>query len=168
MAYRRRAAFKAPIHTEKHITQVTLATVATATHTDLTIAIAVAAPGTNSWEVHEGSHVKAVYLELWLTSDDATQGSIVGALEKRGGTAAAMTYAQSVALNSYPNKNNVFYITQGLTPPNVQSGIPFVRGWFTIPKGKQRLALGESLIFNLSGINNGANYCGYILFKEYQ
>lgn len=129
------------------------------------MAFSVAAPSASN-EVREGCTISAVFVEMWVTSDDSAQGSTVVSLEKRPSLSPQMTYAQSQALNSYSNKRNVFFTSQGLTPPNVQSGIPFIRQWFKIPKGKQRMGLGDLITLNISGITNGANYCGFFTFKE--
>lgn len=159
---------KSPIHSVKQYNQYTPTTVALGAISNLTIVEGVNVTAANAVnECPEGALVKQVYLEFWITSDDATQGSVVASLEKIPASATAMTYAQSIALGTYPNKKNVLYTTQGLTPPNVQSGIPFVRGWFKIPKGKQRIGLGDKLVFNISGISNGANFCGFFLYKYY-
>jgi len=154
------------VHTEKHIVQQTVASVATAAIATVNIAFAKKAPTTAAIDVREGSSISAVFVEMWITSDDAAQGSTVVTLEKRPSLAPSMSYAQSIALDTYPNKNNVFYTTMGLTPPNVQSGIPFIRQWFKIPKGKQRFGQDDILVINISGITNGANYCGFFTFKE--
>ncbi len=118
-------------------------------------------------EVEEGATIKAVYIEAWVTSNGSAQSSAVISLEKQVGGSTPMTYALSVAMTSYANKKNVFYVTEGLTPPNVQNPIPFLRGWFKIPKGKQRFGLGDKLVLNFSGIVGGNTLCGLYIFKEY-
>lgn len=155
------------IHSRKHIIQFTPATVGLGAITVKTLANAKEVRTATDTDVEVGAKIHSVYLELWLTSDDAAQGAVAVSLEKVQNAASSMTYAQSVALNDYDNKHNVFYVTEGLVPPNVQSGIPFVRGWFKIPAGKQRMALGEYLTLNISGITNGATYCGMVIYKEY-
>jgi len=159
------AKMKPVIHTEKHIIQLTPTNVGLGAIDNQTMASAVAAP-TGATEVREGSSIKSVFIEMWITSDDGAAGSTVVTLEKRTGGSPAMLYAQSIALNSYANKKNVLYTTQGLTPPNIQSGILFLRGWHKIPKGKQRFGLSDILILNISGISNGATFCGFWTYKE--
>lgn len=153
------------VNTEKHILQFTTATVASGAIANLNLAIGTASPSATS-HVREGAVISAVYVEIWVTSDDATQGAGVVSVEKRPANATAMTYAQSVALNSYSNKKNLLFCSEGLTPPNVQSGIPLIRQWIKIPKGKQRFSLNDYLVVNVSGIGNGANYCGMMIYKE--
>lgn len=159
---------KPQIHSEKHVQQYTVTTVGLGAIGQANPVLTVASADADAVnEVVYGTTVKAIYLELWVTSDDAAQGSAVISVEKRTGSSTAMTYAQSIALNSYPNKKNVFFVTQGLTPTNVGTPTPFFRGWIKIPKGKQRFALGDSLTINLSGISNGINYCGLCIYKAY-
>lgn len=157
---------KSPINSEKHYVQQSVATVALGARAIIEIAKGVVAP-TAPAEVRVGAQVKAVFVEMWVTSDDTAQGSTVATLEKYSGGQPGVTYAQIINLQDYPNKKNILFTTQGLTPPNVQSGIPFIRQWFKIPKGKQRIGLGEVISLNIAGISNGANYCGMITYKEY-
>lgn len=156
-----------PIVSRKHILQDTIFTVAAGAKTAKWHAIAVAAP-TADYEVKEGSIIKAIYIEYWVTSDDATQGSIVLSVEKIPGGNITMSYAESIALNDYSNKKNIFYVTQGITNPLTGGSLPFIRQWVKIPKGKQRMGLGDILSINISGITNGANICGLAIYKEYQ
>lgn len=158
---------KPVIQTNKHYRQLTPGTVGLASIVELVIAESVARQDANANnEVSEGAVVKAVFVEMWLTSDDATQGSIVATVEKVPSGATAMTYAQSISMYTYPNKKNVLATHQGLVAPNVQSGIPVFREWIPIPKGKQRMGLGDKIVLNISGISNGANYCGFFTYKE--
>ncbi len=159
---------KASIQSRKHIVQESVFTVALGATTTKNVAVAVERTIANTvTEVVEGATIKAIFLEFWITSDDAAQGSCSITLEKRSSGAGAITFAEAQALDSYANKKNILYFTQGLSPPNVQSGIPFVRGWFKIPKGKQRFGLGDILAINFTGITNGANICGMAIYKEY-
>ncbi len=155
------------VHTEKHLVQRSLFAVASGVLNIHVIAIApqthVAATADN---VREGSIISSVYIELWLTSDDAAAGSVVCTLEKRGGTTTAMTAANSAALDSYANKKNILHTQMGLIGPNVQVPMPIVKGWFKIPKGKQRFGQGDVLIFNILAQSNGVSGCGFSIYKE--
>ncbi len=139
------------VHVEKHIVQRALFAVTGGTLVESRIALAVAVPTTSSTEVREGSTISAVYVEMWITGDDAVQGTAIVTLEKRIAGGAVMTAAQSAALDAYPNKRNVFHVQMGLTPPNTQYPMASIKGWFKIPKGKQRMALGDTLVLNLHG-----------------
>ncbi len=155
------------VHTEKHIVQQSLAVVASGALQAIVVAFAPqsrseAAPS----EIREGSSISAVYVEMWLTSDDAAQSTAIVTLEKRDGGIPVMTAANSAALNNYVNKKNVLHTFMGLIGTNVQYPTPAFRGWIKIPKGKQRFGLSDSLILNIHGQSNGLNMCGFFVYKE--
>ncbi len=159
---------KAVIHSQKHYVQQTRSTVATVSIANLDIAIGVQSTTASGVDdVTEGTLVKAVYVEMWLL-DSSNAGSFIVTLEKRPSASALMTFASSNALGTYANKNNVLYCTQGLSPNDaVGNPVPIIRQWFKIPKGKQRMALGDILALNIT--NNGANnldFCGFFTYKE--
>ncbi len=162
MGFKRRLA---SINTEKHYVHVPIATIGLGALTSITVANAIASRVAAS-DVREGAKITSVYIEMWMTSDDGAQGSTNVSLEKRSGGSPIMTFAQSNNLGAFPNKKNLFYVSQGLTPPNVQSGIPLLRGWFKMPKGKQRFGLNDILVLNISGISNGTTFCGFFTYKE--
>ncbi len=118
-------------------------------------------------DVRVGSTIKAIFLELWLTSDDATQSSGIISLEKLPLATDPMTVGDSAALDTYHNKNNVFYVTQGLMGPAVGNAVPFLRGWFKIPKGKQRMNELSRINLNISAVLDGLRICGIVIYKEY-
>ncbi len=146
--------------------QQSLAAVASGAITPITIAFAVAAHPATLTEVREGSKITAVYVEMWISSDDAAQGTAIVTLEKRTGNMTAMTAAQSGALNSYVNKKNILHTFMGLVPTNVQYPMSAIKGWVKIPKGKQRFGLQDILVLNVHGQSNGASFCGQFIYKE--
>ncbi len=156
------------INSEKHLVQFSLFAVASGAITNLAIATAVSVPTAAVADVREGSIIKAVYCEMWLTSDDAAAGTTIVTLEKIQSGTAGMSAASSGALNAYANKKNVLYTCMGLLPPNVGS-LPFncVKGWIKIPKGKQRFGVGDRLALNVHGQSNGVAGCGIAIYKEY-
>ncbi len=103
---------------------------------------------------------------MWLTSDDTAAGTAIVTLEKVPAGATAMTAAQSAALNDYPNKKNILHTQMGLLGPNTQYPMAVVKGWFKIPKGKQRFGLKDILSLNIHGQSNGLAGCGFFIFKE--
>ncbi len=119
-------------------------------------------------QVDVGSVVKAIYLEMWLTADDAQASSVTISLEKVPRISDLQIFAESQNLHDYFNKNNIFYMTQGLLPAVLNSGIPFLRGWFKIPKGKQRMDKESAIVLNISAISNGISACGICIYKSYQ
>ncbi len=157
---------KPVINTEKHIVQNSLLAVASGNITNLTLAKGLASPS-GVTAVREGSIIKAIYLEYWITSDDTGPGTAIVTLEKvTGGQTVLMTAAQSAALNTYVNKKNVFNTFMGLIGGTAQYPMAAIRGWFKIPKGKQRFGLDDRLILNLHGQSNGLSVCGFSIYKE--
>ncbi len=158
---------KAPIHSRKHYLQKSLTTVTAATADAFQLAFAVNATIANSaFEVAEGALIKAVYVEMWARGQDTSPGSVLITLLKVPDSQTP-TFADMAALDSYTNKKNVLYHTQGLTNINTVDAIPFVRGWFKIPKSKQRFGLGDSLFLMTSAQALDTNICGFAVYKEY-
>lgn len=159
---------RAVIQSHKHYVQITGVTVGASAIGTTDIAKAEQNPDRDQAdEVAVGAIVKAVYVELWATSDDAAQGLGVFTIEKRPSASPTMSYVNSTNLHDYLNKNNIFYTTQGLLGPNVQQATPFFRGWIKIPKGKQRMSIGDKLVLNYAGVATGLIFCGIIVYKDY-
>ena len=157
---------KAPIHSDKHYIQRSLLTVAAGTIHEVLIAVARnIKTGTDS-DVLEGAVIKAVFVEMWARGSETSPGSVLLTLLKIPDGQAPL-FADMIALNDYTNKKNVFYHTQGLTNDGAADAIPFVRGWFKIPKGKQRFGLGDSLRLVVSAQALDTNICGFMTYKEY-
>ena len=154
------------INTEKHYVQQSLAVIASGAITNFVIAKAVAVPTTNVSQVREGARISAVYVEMWIQTDDASLGSSIVTLEKVDGAGVVMSTAEAGALNAYDNKKNVFYTQMGLTPNNVTYPMASVKGWFKIPKSKQRFGLDDQLVLNIFAQSNGLNICGFAIYKE--
>ncbi len=157
------------IHTRKHIPQFSLFAVASGAITNLEIIEALAAPVvTAASNVIEGAKITAVYVEMWLSSDDAASGSVIVTLEKVPGLGAGpvMNAADAADLTAYDNKKNIFFTQMGLLPSNVQYPMAVIKGWIKIPKGKQRFGLDDRLLLNIFGQSNGVAGCGFALFKE--
>ncbi len=123
-------------------------------------------PPSNADEVRQGAVIKAVYAEVWASSDDATQSIGIFSIEKQV-NAGGQIYADSLALNAYTNKKNVFETHEGLLNPQLGVCIPVFKGWIKIPKGKQRFGLGDKLVLNVSAVTDGAQICGLFIYKEY-
>jgi len=162
----------APINSIKHYVHRTALNVASGVLQNDVVVQSVVAPATaNAFSVKEGSLVKAVFLELWAVGSGVagSNGTINASVEKVPASAPLMTFAQSVNLGAYPNKKNLLYVTQG----NVSStftapAIPFLRQWFSIPKGKQRMGLSDQIILNISSSGAGSlQVCGIYTYKEY-
>ncbi len=159
---------KATINSQKHIIQIGPQSVTLGAILNQGLAVAVrVADADAANEVRIGSLVKTIFIELWCTSDDATQSSGIITLEKLPLATDPMTVGDSAALDSYFNKNNVFYITQGLIGQQANTGIPFLRGWFKIPRGKQRMSETSRINLNISAVLDGVRICGFATYKEY-
>ncbi len=162
----------APIVSKKHILPIGITATAVGGITKLIIAESKDAP-TNlvASEVKIGSVIKAVYIEMWTRGDDETAppANVFIAFEKLIGSSGFMVFTDATGINVYDNKSNVFYVTQGLVSAGTaNSGIPFLRGWFKIPKGFQRMAIGDKLVLNLVALNHDLESCGIFVYKEYQ
>ncbi len=153
------------INTEKHYVQASLFAVASGAITKRNIVEAIETRTSDS-HVRIGAVITSVYVEMWLTSDDTAAGTAIVTLEKVPAGATAMTAAQSAALNDYPNKKNILHTQMGLLGPNTQYPMAVVKGWFKIPKGKQRFGLKDILSLNIHGQSNGLAGCGFFIFKE--
>ncbi len=132
---------------------------------------AIEGPSTTPAFVSEGATVKACYVELWLSQDSAsTVGSYTVILYKDPGGTNAVDTAGMAALHDYSNKKNILFTAQGLLTPNDGGQVPVIRGWYKIPKGKQRFGLSDRLILAVRNNNLTAidiNLCGLAVYKEY-
>ncbi len=159
---------RAMVHSKKHYFQTTLATVTNGAITNQIIAHAKEAPSAVN-EVVEGCTIKAVYVEYWLIQAADSIGTFTAGLYKNPGGQNAMATADAVALGDYDNKKNILYVTQGLAPKSSSPQLNLARNWFKIPKGKQRMGLGDKLHFFIRNNNatDDINFCGFATYKEY-
>ncbi len=161
---------RAPIHSNKHYVQKSLTTVLAGVVNTTVLAIAEEVVDINTVnEIEQGAVVKAFYLELWLRGQDTSPGSFVFVIEKRPGIAQAlsMNATDMAALGDYENKKNILFTSMALTNVNTSEAIPLVRGWFKIPKSKQRFGLKDSLVFHVFAQALDSNICGFSTYKEY-
>lgn len=162
---------RAIIKSKKHIFQISQSTVGQAAAGVTNFLVAVEATGTAPQHVEEGAIVKACYVEYWVSQDSASiVGSYTVVLEKDPGGNAGITSANMAALHDYDNKKNILFTAQGLLTPNDGGQVPVLRGWYKIPKGKQRMGLGDKLsvvIRNNNATSIDINFCGLVIFKEY-
>ncbi len=162
---------RAPIHSKKHIVQISQSTVAQGAVVNELLINATEAPSTTPSGIEEGAIVKACYVEFWVSQDSAsTVGSYTAILVKNPGGNANPVTGDLAALHDYDNKKNILFTAQGLLTPNDGGQIPIVRGWYKIPKGKQRFGLLDRLQFSVRNNNATAidiNFCGLAVFKEY-
>ncbi len=161
-----------PINSIKHFVHLARTVIASATILNVVIVHGAVAPGVSTTsEVTEGSVVKAVYVEMWLHSNVTTGGTTSAfnvTVEKRPANAAAMTNVNASNLQSYANKKNILYTTQGVLGPDAAQAVPILRQWIAIPKGKQRIGFEDDIVININSITGALSACGIFIYKEYR
>ncbi len=163
----------APINSVKHFVPKTNSTVASGAVSDQTIvdAVSVASVGGNTFDVKEGAVVKAVWLEYWMNGAGVTtsDSQVTAVLLKLPNGLGNPTATNLLNLQSYDNKKNVLNTFQGNIGARVDGngGVPFMRGWYKIPKGKQRMGLGDKISMILTVVGNSIGLCGMAIYKEY-
>ncbi len=162
----------APINTNKHFISQTIATITSGSISNKVVIDAVVAPAaSNTTDVTEGAVIKAVYIEFWLASKGAGGEPAMFNLtvERLNADATAMTFTNSVNLQSYANKKNILYTTQGIIGSfNAGPTTPIIRNWIAIPKGKQRFGFQDKLMLNISATAQAIYNCGIFIYKEYR
>jgi len=120
-------------------------------------------------DVVQGSSVKAVYIEHWLRTQDTAPGSFVCAIYKAPAGVAVFSTGGIAAMNNADNKKNVLFMSQGLLNDQDSSALSVYRGWIKIPKGKQRMGLGDRIILQTFAQTAGLDLtaCGFATYKEY-
>ncbi len=159
---------KAVIHSVKHIVQTPIDQITTGTRENIVIAQAVESTVANlATEVEEGALVKAIYVEMWL-ENQSNLGHAIVILEKVTQGGAGATFTNMGNLFSYLNKKHILYTHEGLTANDaIGNPMPVIRGWFKIPKGKQRMGLGDRWVLTISNPSaNDLNRCGMFIYKE--
>ncbi len=159
---------KPPIVSRKHIVQHTITQVTTATVTSLEEVRGVHVQDVNlAQEVIEGSVIKAVYIELWLLGT-FNEGSYVLCVEKSESGNPNPTFTEMTTLDSYENKKNILFTSQGLIGEDNTNPTPVLRQWLKIPKGKQRFGYQDKFKINIAAIGpEDVQFCGLTIFKSY-
>jgi len=162
---------KSPINSRKHIVQDTQTVIASAAvNTQVLVRGKQQQFVDSAFEVIEGAVVKAIYLERWIGSNTGIEpaGSVTMILEKAPAGVANPTFTEMTTLDAYPNKKNILFTTQGIVGSNTANPIPFARGWFKIPKGKQRIGLEDEIRVSIAAIGVEAlSFCGLAVYKSY-
>jgi len=155
------------IHSQKHYVQITRSQVATVARNNEDLCISTATP-TGVDDVKEGAIVKAIYVELWVL-DNGNDGSNIVTLMKTTNVDAGPTFTEMNALGTFPNKKNILFTHQGLSPNDgVGNPVMVMRDWYKIPKSKQRMGLSDRLVLSIANNGTGAlDYCGFVTYKEY-
>ncbi len=159
---------KPTINSIKHYVQVLTTAIASGgiAAFDLINTVPKGAARANTADVEEGAIIKACFVEFWLKADNPNF-TVNGALFKMPAGVAGPTFAQMNNMSGYPNKKNVLEFHQGLAPSGDQVMAMF-RGWYKIPKGKQRFGLGDVLRVEFSMTGSPGDVCGFATYKEYE
>ncbi len=161
----------APINANKHYVHIANANIASGAIENIPVVDAVVAPASAaSINVEEGSIVKAVYIELWIYGLGAsgTDTQFFMAVEKVPSNGVAMTVAQSLNLGAYENKKNILFTSQGVIGGIDTNSVSIIRNWVLIPKGKQRMGLGDRIEISVAPLGAPMQRCGFSTYKEYR
>jgi len=156
------------VNSTKHIVQFSIRTVEAASVENLSIVSSVAVLAKNDPdEVEEGSIVKACYLELWARAGSTTGSSGQYVLYKKSAGQGPPSTTNMAALHDWNNKKNILYTGMGLFNDQDANAIPIFKGWYKIPKGKQRFGLGDELAITAFAPTIDVQLCGVAIYKEY-
>ncbi len=156
------------VHSTKHYVQHSLATATGGAVLNGQIAVAVDVGAKNiPAECEEGNSIKAIYVENWIRAGSTTPSSGQFIIYKKGGDTTNPSATDMANLHDWDNKKNIFYTTMGLFNDQNAAAIPVAKEWFKVPKGKQRMGLGDSLNWAFFCPTIDCHSCGFETFKEY-
>ncbi len=156
------------VHSIKHYVQFSISTVTGGAADTLVAALAVARDANNIVsDVDEGSSIKAVYLELWARAGSTTPASGQMIFYKSPSDASNPNATNMAALGDWDGKKNILYTTMGLFNDQDADAIAIHKGWIKIPKGKQRMGLGDELKITVFSPTIDLQICGFVTYKEY-
>ncbi len=158
---------KATINSIKHYIQTPATGIASGAKLgiDLAASVAMGTVRTATTDVSEGCLIKAIFVEYWVKSDNPNF-TVTGFICKLPSGVTAPTFAESQALQAWDNKKNILESHQGLSPSGDQV-LNLFRHWVKIPKGKQRMGLGDRIQLSISLAGSAGDVCGLATFKEY-
>ncbi len=156
------------IKSTKHYVQKSLATLTGGAVDATTLAVAVNVVDKNLvTEVEEGSIIKAIYMEFWVRSASLTATSGQWILYKKSSDATFASGADMAALGDWDNKKNILATGMGLFNDVDADATAIMRGWYKIPKSKQRFGLGDVLALSVFTPTVDGHICGFATYKEY-
>ncbi len=165
----------APINSNKHYVYRSNLVVNSGVIQNTVIAVSKVAPAAaGADEVEEGSIIKAIYCEMWVLGAHASGPASVqfnAAVYKDPGGSNPLAFTDMVNLGSYNNKKNIFWTSQGVLQGELSKGaqaVPLIRTWLMIPKGKQRMGLGDELVLAVSSTGADLRICGMFTYKEFR
>ncbi len=128
-------------------------------------AIVEGAARANAFDVFEGSTIKSVFCEYWI-SGVTLDKTATWIILKRPANVAIPTFGEMANLGSYANKKNILNSGQGIAPTN-GNVMNIYKGWIKLPKGKQRFGLDDKLQLVVAAVGTNVNLCGIVTYKEY-
>ncbi len=157
------------IQAEKHYVQHPFFTVAASTLVQKSVVEGVQVLNKNqTHEVEEGSIVKAIFFEFWISNAGSGPSFGTCTIEKIPSQGNIQTFANSQNLGAYANKKNIFFSFEGLIPNSTANPLPIIRSWMKVPRGKQRIGLGDKIVINFVADGDAKNICGFTTYKEYK
>ncbi len=161
----------APIVSIKHMVQRPNTGIVANTIANIVIAEAQNAPAAAATpDVLQGSVIKAVFVEMWLLPQGniGSNTQFVLVVEKRSGNSPVMTGTNILNLQAYDNKKNILFTSQGVIGDSSTNAVPIIRNWIKIPRGKQRMGQGDTLMMNIISVAEISKTCGLFIYKEYR
>jgi len=155
---------KATINSDKHLVGLPVVGIASGARTFFPI-VTVDNDLALASDVRVGAVIKAVFIEIWAASATANL-TIISAFGKLPTGSAAPTFAEMLTLSAYAGKKNLLETHQGLAPSS-GNVVPMYRHWIKIPKGKQRMGLGDVIGVTIAAVGATMTVCGIFVFKEY-
>jgi len=163
---------RAPINSIKHYVQNTNLLVVVGGISSVTIVDSVVAPAAaTTSEVTQGSIVKAIFIEDWIIANETANNpcQFGYAIMKLPSGIVPPTFTEMNNLSAYDNKKNIFFVSQGILAQGTSAqAIPVHRAWVKIPRGKQRMGLGDKIVSVFIAVNEQMNRCGIKTYKEYR
>ncbi len=161
------------VNSIKHYIQFTNTSTPSGTSFTVDLVEAVVAPAAAATkEVTEGSIVKALFIEfwLWLGSASGQDGQFNFIISKQPAGQVDPTSTNMLNLQAFPNKKNILFVSQGVLGAGIDGSpsLPVVRQWFKVPKGKQRMGLGDRISITMLPTGQPIQLCGFSTYKEYR
>ncbi len=156
------------VSTVKHIVQFTLTAVPVNTVSVMEVvdAVSKSKDRTGADQVDEGAIVSACMIEMWLHNAGSGSGQFIMIIVKLPSGVPDPTSSEMLNLQSYENKKNILFTSQGVLKDGVVQSVPISRGWYKIPRGKQRFGLGDKLIIAVATVGESMSRCGVAVYKE--
>ncbi len=158
---------KATINSLKHYVPIPLSTATSGARVLTPLAVAIEVPGTDAQNVRIGAVVKAIYIELWVRAGSTSPGNYIIVFGKGSAGSGGPTFGEMANMHDFNEKSDVLFISQALTNDQDADAIPVMRGWYKIPKGKQRMAIGQQWYVGVSAPAIDVIFCGQVVYKEY-